>query len=95
MITCNFLEIKFNCKDIQKHQHPRSKYSIIQSSRPQIYPDTEWCQAFFYFNCLNTDFSEIVRKQYTIAKFAYHNFILAYISNSIGVIIPILVKKVN
>ena len=43
----------------------------------------------------NSDFSEVVRKQYTIAKFAYHNFILAYISNSIGVIIPILVKKAN
>jgi hypothetical protein len=55
--------------------------------------DTEWCQAFFYFNYLNTDFSEIVRKQFTVAKYANHNFILVYINNSIGVIIPILVKK--
>lgn len=58
-------------------------------------PDTVWCQGFFYFNYLSTEFSEIVRKQFTVAKFANHNFILVHISNSIGVIIPILVKKAN
>jgi len=52
-------------------------------------------RAFFYYNYLNSDFSEIVRKQFTIAKFANHNFILVYISKSIRVIIPILVKKAN
>lgn len=78
----------------QSAPNPPSKSSIIQNFRPQaLIPNG--VRLFFYFNYLNTDFSEIVRKQFTVAKFANHNFIIVYINNSIGVIIPILVKKAN
>lgn len=49
--------------------------------------------SYKYYFLPEAPLHHIIRKQFTIAKFANHNFILVHISNSIGVIIPNLVKK--